>query len=262
MRGVRFAQLTDTHVTRDGPQAQHLRAAIAFINGLRPPATALLLSGDAVNNGQADQYAVLRDVLEGSDAPVYVVPGNHDRREALRATLPESRYPGVGGGRLNYAVDAGPVRLIGLDSSHWRRPGGVLDTASLTWLDESLGMAPERPALIFMHHPPFRTGVNAADAFGFKGLAAFRSIVARRPAVRRIIAGHIHCERHAAIAQALATTSISSTPQVVPEVFERHILGLRPEPAGFALHDWTGDAFTSTTYVADGRGGFAARPTP
>lgn len=262
MRGVRFAQLTDTHVTRDGPQATHLRAAIAYLNGLRPRTDALLLSGDAVNNGDAEQYAVLRDVLEHSAAPVYVVPGNHDRRAALRATLPESRYPGVHGARLNYAVDAGPVRLIGLDSSDWLRPGGVLDAATLTWLDENLGAAPDRPALIFMHHPPFRTGVNAADVFGFTGLTAFRSIVARHPAVRRIIAGHIHCERRAPIAQALATTSISSTPQVVPEVFERRILAMRPEPAGFALLDWTGDAFRSTTYVADGGGGFAARLTP
>jgi hypothetical protein len=93
--------------------------------------------------------------------------------------------------------------------------------------------------------------------FGFRGLRRFREIVGGCPAVRRIIAGHIHCERQARIGSALASTSISSIPQRVPELFERgRMLGFRPEPAGFATHEWRDGTFVSTTYVNAGGGRF------
>ncbi len=254
-----IAQITDTHITRDGEQARYLTEAIAWINAMRPRPAAVLLTGDTVNNGQRDQYTILKAILARCDAAVYLIPGNHDRRAALREVLPEAYFPGVRGERLHYALGAHPIRMIGLDTSEIGRPGGFLDAGSLTWLDAALAAAPAQPTLLFMHHPPFRTGVNAADLLGFKGLRRFRTIVALHPAVRRIVAGHIHCERRAHIAQALATTSISSAPQRVPELFERHILGLRPEAPGFATHAWVNDAFASTTYVNAGGGRFVER---
>ncbi|MGD0475360.1 MAG: phosphodiesterase [Candidatus Velthaea sp.] len=256
-----FAQITDTHITRDGPEAGYLAATIAWINALRPLPAAVLVSGDTVDDGGLAQYAVLRDLLARCAAPVYVVPGNHDRREALRAVLPGAYFPGTPGERLDFSVDIGPLRIVGLDTSEQRRTGGILRAAPLDWLDHCLDAAAARPTLIFMHHPPFRTGVNAADLFGFVGLARFRAIVARRPAVRRIIAGHIHCERRAELGQALATTSISSIPQRVPELFEGgRLLGLRREAPGFATHEWRTDGFASMTFVNAGDGRFVARP--
>lgn len=255
-----LAQITDTHISRHGPQARYLDETIAWINAMRPRPDALLLSGDAVHNGRRCEYAALRDLLARSDVPVYVVPGNHDERGALRDTLPAAYFPGAAGRRVDYAVETGGVRIIGLDTAEQRRPGGILPSATLDWLEAILSSSPPQPALIFMHHPPFRTGVNAADLFGFAGLRRLHNIVARHPAVRRLIAGHIHCERRAEIAGALATTSISSIPQRVPELFERgHVLRFRPEPAGFATHAWRDERFVSTTYVNAGGGRFVER---
>ncbi len=257
-----IAQLSDTHITLDGPQASDLLAAIAWLNGLPARPDVVLLSGDVTNNGRPDQYARLREVLAVCAVEVVVVPGNHDDRDALRATLPDTHYPGVIGESLNYAIDRGPLRIIGLDTTAPRRPGGILDDASLTWLDGTLAAAPGRPALLFMHHPPFRTGVNLADIFGFKGLRHFESIVRRHAHVRRIVAGHVHCERRTTIGQALVTTGLSSTPQLVPELFERRLAGFRPEPAGFALLTWADDTFTTMTYVHDRSGKAGADDSP
>jgi 3',5'-cyclic AMP phosphodiesterase CpdA len=256
---VLIAQVTDTHITSDGAQAAYLTAALAFIASLEPQPAAVVMSGDLADSGRPHEYALLRDILARCALPVYVVPGNHDRRGPLRAALPEAYYPGTSGEHLNYTIETAPVRLVALDSSKPRRSGGFLDDAALAWLDATLTQAPVRPTLLFLHHPPFRTGVNAADLLGFHGLHRLHAIVARHPALRRIVAGHIHCERSATIGRALATTSISSAPQHVPELFERHILGLRSEPAGFALHAWNADAFTSTTYVNIGGGRFIER---
>ena len=160
---------------------------------------------------------------------------------------------------MNFAIDAHPVRLIGIDTSEPGWPGGFLPATSLRWLDTTLNDTPARPALLFMHHPPFRTGVNLADVFGFHGLRRLTAILARHPTARRIISGHVHCERHAVVGGALATTSISTAPQRVPEVFEQRMLGLRAEPAGFATHAWENGTFTSTTFVNVGDGRFVER---
>jgi Icc protein len=257
---VLLAQITDTHITRNGPQARYLGEIIAQINALRPLPDAVLLSGDAADDGRREQYAALRDLLARCESAVYVVPGNHDARAALRDVLPAAYFPGAAATRVDFSVDVGAIRAIGLDTAEQRRPGGILPPVTLDWLDATLAADPARPTLIFMHHPPFRTGVNAADMFGFSGLSRFRAIVARYPAVRRIIAGHIHCERFAAVGGALASTSLSSIPQRVPELFERRrVLHFRPEPAGFATHEWRDGAFVSITYVNVGGGRFVER---
>jgi 3',5'-cyclic AMP phosphodiesterase CpdA len=256
---VLIAQITDTHITRDGAQADYLAGVLAKIMTLDPLPTALVLSGDTVHHGRPEQYAILRDVLARCSIPVYAVPGNHDSREAFRDVLPATHFPGVSGERVHYVVDRHPVRLVGLDTSEPRRPGGYLDAASLAWLEATLAAEPTRPTLIFMHHPPFRTGVNAADLFGFKGGREFRRIVARHAAVRRIVAGHVHCERRATIGQAIATSGISTAPQQVPELFERRLLGFRPETPGFTLHAWSGAAFVSTTLINAGAHQFVER---
>jgi Icc protein len=256
---VLIAQVTDTHISANGTQAAYLTETLTFIAALQPRPVAIVMSGDLVDSGRAEEYTRLRDILARCDLPIYVVPGNHDRRGPLRAVLPQAHFPGTRGERLDYTIEASPLRLIALDSSKPRRSGGFLDDAALAWLNETLTDAPDRPTLLFMHHPPFRTGVNAADMLGFRGVRRFRAIVAAHPALQRIVGGHIHCERSATIGGALATTSISSAPQHVPELFERHILGLRNEPPGFALHLWNGSTFTSTTYVNLGAGRFVER---
>jgi 3',5'-cyclic AMP phosphodiesterase CpdA len=256
---VLIAQITDTHVTMRGAQASNLGSALAALAGLRPKPDVIVLTGDAVHRGLHAEYAMLRDVLARSSIPVYLVPGNHDRRSVLRAVLPDRYFPGVRGERLHFTLERGPVRLIGLDTTTPGRPGAFLGAPDIAWLDTALGAEPERPALIFMHHPPFRTGVRLADILGFAGLNALRATVGRHPAVQLLVAGHIHCERSAAFAHTRATTTLSTTPQHVPEVFERRIVGLRPEPAGFALHTWTGGGFVSRNYAADASGTFRQR---
>jgi 3',5'-cyclic AMP phosphodiesterase CpdA len=256
---VRIAQLTDTHVTLDGAQARYLTEALVWVGTCLPRPDAVVISGDTVDGGRREQYARLSDVLSAQALPIFLIPGNHDRRAPLRTELPAVYYPGTPGERLNYVVDAGAVRLVALDTSQPRHSGGFVDDASLTWLETVLRDAPQRPVFLFMHHPPFRTGVNMADLLGFRGLRRLREIIAANPAVRRLVAGHIHCERQARIGQTLASTGISSAPQTVPELFERRLIGLRPEPPGLTLHDWNGEHFASTTYVNAGDGRFTER---
>ena len=76
-----IAQLSDIHL--DGVSSlQRLDRVLQWVAELRPDAVAV--SGDLANNAHVANYAVLKARLEALGAPLLVVPGNVDSREAMR----------------------------------------------------------------------------------------------------------------------------------------------------------------------------------
>src|SRR6185312_14513659 len=124
---------------------------------------AVLVSGDLTEFGGPDEYAMVRELIDPIGAPVHAIAGNHDDRGALRAAfglLGEAADP------VQWAVDLGPLRLIGLDTTIPGRADGALDAERLEWLDAELARVPDQPTLLAMHHPPIATGVAPWDAIG------------------------------------------------------------------------------------------------
>ena len=85
-----IVQMTDLHVVardrlcyRKIPTNVQLAEAVAHINALDPRPDAIIASGDLTDHGRTEEYDVLREILADLVPPVFVVPGNHDRREAL-----------------------------------------------------------------------------------------------------------------------------------------------------------------------------------
>jgi 3',5'-cyclic-AMP phosphodiesterase len=265
-----IAQLTDTHITRPGRRralvtdtARYLARCIDAVNRLRPRPDVAVLTGDLTERGACEEYARLRGLLDALAVPWYVVPGNHDDRARFRATFADRADLPAGGAPIEYVVDDFPVRLIGVDSTSPGHAGGAISAASLAWLNARLAEGRHRPTLLFMHHPPFRTGVRYLDALGFRGVDQLATIVRAHPQIRQIVSGHVHCVRQARWNGVVASTSLSTAPQLVPELFERRPLWLRLEPPGFALHLWRGphEIVSRTLVLADG--GIALRaPTP
>ena len=84
------------------------------------------------------------------------------------------------------------MRLVGLDTLVPGEPGGRLDAERLAWLDARLAGAPARPTVIFMHHPPFATGIAVMDGMGLDGAEGFGAVIRRHSQVERIVCGHLH----------------------------------------------------------------------
>lgn len=173
------AQISDLHVMRKGRRMDHmvntgkyLRRCIARLNALKPRPDIVIATGDLVDAGKPKEYKRLRNILEELRIPLYVVPGNHDSGGAFREAFADRGYLPMHGPAAQYVIDGYDVRLIGLDTTRAGEVGGGLDEERLSWLDEQLGETPVRPTLIFMHHPPFRTGIRQLDAPGFRGRAA------------------------------------------------------------------------------------------
>jgi len=58
--------------------------------GPDPRPDAVIASGDLTDCGLDEEYAVLDEILSRLSMPVFVVPGNHNRRERLRGTMGRS----------------------------------------------------------------------------------------------------------------------------------------------------------------------------
>src|SRR5215470_11279955 len=77
-------------------------------------------------------------------------------RARMRAALPDQPYAQAAGA-LNIASRAGAVDVVLIDSTVPNAPHGEIDAGTLAWIDTTLAASTTRPALIFLHHPPFVT---------------------------------------------------------------------------------------------------------
>ena len=253
------AQISDTHVKRKGKLLHHmvntakaLRRCIACLNAFEPRPDIVVATGDLTDGGKPKEYKRLRRLLDELEIPLYLIPGNHDDRQHLRAAFPHHGYLQNGSPYVQYVVEGFPVRLIALDSTDPSRSGGFLDQERLLWLEARLAEAPTAPTILLVHHPPFVTGIRPMDAPGFIGVERFGEIVARHANVERIACGHIHRAMQVRWNGTLACTAPSTAHQVVLDLRRNSPLGFTLEPPGFLLHVWEHNAGMVTHTVTLG----------
>ena len=246
-----IVQISDTHVCAEGTRLygridtnSGLRRAVETINRLMPAPDAVLVSGDLVDSGEAAQYAALRAILGRLVAPVYVLPGNHDSRERLKAAFADHAYlPSAG--FLHYAVELGPVTLIALDTVVPGEDGGTLCAARLGWLQAQLEKRRDRPVIIAMHHPPVPIGIDWLDRTACANAEGLAAVVGRYPQVERIFCGHVHRAAQLRFAGTVVATAPSTAYQVALELGHDGEPHLIHEPPAFLLHRWQADALLS-----------------
>jgi 3',5'-cyclic AMP phosphodiesterase CpdA len=194
-----IAQVSDTHIlarASDHPaaswRADCLRRCIADINEQRHDA--VIFTGDTVQHGQPEEYAHLRELLAPLRAPLYLIPGNRDNNDALRSAFGDQAYLQGNGDFLHYAVDDHARRLVAIDSTSPGERKGVFCQTRQVWLEAVLSERPNRPTLLFIHHPPFDIEDHYIDGYRRpEEAAALADVVSRHPQVEGLICGHVHC---------------------------------------------------------------------
>ena len=192
------AQISDTHILSPESElpaarlrAECLERCVAAINRESPDA--VILTGDTVQHGQPDEYAWLREMLAPLQAPLYMVPGNRDDNDEMRRAFSDAPFLPEKGPFLHYAIEDFETRLVALDSTLAGERKGRFCEQRQAWLEETLAMQPERPTLLFIHHPPFDVGDHYVGGYRRpEEAAALRSIVERHPQVTGMLCGHVH----------------------------------------------------------------------
>ncbi len=253
-----IAQLTDLHLRPRGQPAYRVsetnmlvERAFDALAALRPAPDVVLITGDLTDNGQRAEYEVLQTLLGRLPMPVFMIPGNHDRRDMMRAVVGTGRPGQPHPDFLHFAVEDWPVRLIGLDSLIPGASAGALCPARLAFLDDALCSAPTRPTIVFVHHPPFDCGIDHMDAIRLiEGAAELDSILSRHPQVQRLLCGHVHRSVVTRFGGTIASIAPSVAHQVAFDFRNKRQGGLVFEPPAFDLHWWSNDRIVShTVYV-------------
>jgi 3',5'-cyclic-AMP phosphodiesterase len=255
-----ICQLTDLHVRPAGATADEnaetnklTARAFGVVADLKPLPDVVLITGDLTECGLADEYRNLAEMLGRTlIPPVYVIPGNHDRRDNLRIGL--GYLPGVTRDPdfIQYVIEDQPVRIVMLDTLVPGSDHGELSGGRLEWLDRNLAAQPTRPTLVAMHHPPFVTGMGHMDRIALRDSGLFRAVIAQHRQVERIICGHHHRPIIGRCAQAVASVSPSVSHQVALNLDPDEKGAFNFEPPAFQLHAWQQlEGFVSHTVYTD-----------
>jgi len=222
-----LVQITDCHVVR-GPGGEAAAAAleqvVAGIVALPIPPAAVLLSGDIVHEGDADDYAFVHELLSPVTSPVYAIPGNHDDPALVHGAFGNPGEAEVAGLRMVLC----DTHVAGTDAGH-------LDLDALA----ARLAGDERPTLVAMHHPPLRTGIPAIDALALPmdertGLA---ELLAASPQVVRVVCGHVHRITFETLGGCGVFTCPATWEQLEPGP-EFGSLAFVERGRAFAIHTW------------------------
>lgn len=242
-----IAQVSDLHIRRPGELASGrvdtaggLARCVARLNQLDPRPDLAALTGDLVDSGHPEEYHHLRQLLEPLAMPYYLIPGNHDSRDALRQGFPDHDYLHRDPRFLHYVIEDFPLRLVFLDTLEPGREWGRLDDERARWLEQRLAEAPQRPTLVFMHHPPFDCGIAGMDRIKCRNPEPLAEILRRNLQVERLCCGHAHRALQTRWAGVPACIAPSSAHQLFPDLRSDgvHPLQFVLEPSGFLLHLW------------------------
>ena len=247
---ILLAQISDLHIKPPGQlaygrvdTAKALERCVAILNEFKPAPDFVVISGDLADTPVVEEYADLTRLLAPLKLPFAVIPGNHDSREMMRATFSKARYA-FPSGALNQKVEVGGLDLLLLDSSVPGKPHGALDAPTLQWLDATLSSSIDRPALLFLHHPPVTTGIWHMDRQNLSNASEFAAIVRRHPRARLVACGHVHRATLTMFAGIPCTICPAPNHAVDLDLDKLREPSLKVEPPAFHLHAWfPGDGF-------------------
>lgn len=255
---VRLIHFTDLHLLTsantlyDGFDSDaSLRQTLACLRAQAEPFDSLIVTGDLAHDEQRETYLRIRDLFLPWLPKCVFIPGNHDCRDSLYEVLPYNLQRH--GERLNSVITVGNWRLIGLDSHVPGEIPGRLGPDQIHWLQRELNSAPDRPTLLFIHHPPVTVGSPWLDEIGLTDAEEFWRIVRGPRPVYAICCGHVHQEMQSERNGVVVLTTPSTSIQFVPRT-------LKPEyentPPGFRILELSADGFnTRVVRLASGGDG-------
>lgn len=239
-----IAQISDLHVKPMGVLAYQrvdtaaaLARCIKELNRFTPRPDLVVISGDLVDSPSNEAYDHFTRLLTTLELPFAAIPGNHDDRDLMRAALPQP-YASPRGA-LHSVREVGGVDVVLIDSVTPGENYGTLDADGLAWLETALSTSTTRPALLFLHHPPFAAGIAHMDVQNLRNAGDLAAILRRHRRARLIAAGHVHRAALTNFAGIAATICPAPNHAVALDLDARLPPSFTVEPPAFHLHVWS-----------------------
>ena len=163
-----------------------LDSMVQHIDALDPKPAFVIISGDAVRHGYADEYdSYLFPALAKTEIPYFIAIGNHDVGMGARADEFRAMF---GEDTLNFHFDYGKSRFVFLDNcsvtTQW--------SDNLNLADQWLKSAPKDfRTYVSLHKPPTTIKKWAYHAMSEKDSVPFTDLMTKHQ-VDEVYCGHIH----------------------------------------------------------------------
>lgn len=174
-----IAQVSDIHASSENDHLQRFERVLTWLADLQPDI--LVLTGDLTDGGWREGYQQIAERLERQNYPSLILPGNSDDRHLMAMIWGSVGRSDTPTQALHFSHQAGELRLIGLDSTVDRQDYGCV-TGHLEWLDKQLNDAGNSPALLFMHHHVFESGIPTLDESMCRGIDLLETLIKNAPA--------------------------------------------------------------------------------
>lgn len=223
---VRFAHISDTHITREDDQPfrpeHYSERMIGIIEAMRakrsaaPTAPAVLPrvasqrlveevnrlpfrldfvlhTGDIMTDPIPEEYDAAHAILSQINAPVYYLAGNHDNLHGIQSFLSRN---GVVHEPYDYTVEINGVVLVCMDSAtHGTDHAGHFSQEQIDWLRDICTADDSRPIVVGIHHPVLRFNMHFLDMLiTDNGEAVHEVLKLAGSRLRGVFSGHIHEE--------------------------------------------------------------------
>jgi Icc protein len=257
MTTTQILQLSDLHPFADPderlfgiPTRELLAEVVAHIqaSGMRPDH--VVVTGDHTHDELPETYAAVREILEPFLDRLWLVPGNHDDRAALRSEFAD-RVPADGAERITFAFEAGNWLCLGLDTHVPGEVSGRVGSHQIEWIRRQLDERRPAAAVLFMHHPPVELGVAWLDRIGLEDAFELHRLIADDPRIRLVCCGHVHHESSHRLGAAEVVTAPSTGLQFSPV---DNVVRYETAPPGYRLIELRDDGYsTSVVRVPEAR---------
>lgn len=231
---LHVVQITDTHLFAEAGRRMHdvdtrerFERVVAAVAANEQP-DLLLATGDLAQDESVEAYREFATTLAPLDIPALALAGNHDNPAHMAAA-----FAGTAIG-MDKQTDVGAWRIVQLHTQVPNETFGRLDDGELALLKAALET--DRPTLICLHHPPVSVGSPWLDAIGLTNSAIFFEIIDRYPAVRGVVAGHVHQDTYNRRGAVDYFTTPSTSVQFRPSVTQPALDGAAPGYRRLHLH--------------------------
>ena len=211
-----ITHLCDTHISLPEPVGSHrlddLQCTVDEINGLETQPDIVMHGGDIAHDGKLEEYRAAHDILQTLKAPLFVMPGNKDKRGPMGEVFGDYYGDCPSPEFVQYAIDDFDTRIIVLDTLDDGERLGILCDQRFADFEAMLAQEPQKPTVIFMHHPMFEIP-EAPRPFQFVSQAnvdRIAELLLRNSQVERIYCSHAHRFGKGVIG-GVETSCISST---------------------------------------------------
>ena len=224
MGGLRFVQISDSHIGFDRPAntdvTATLRAAIAKIKAAPERPSFVLHTGDLTHLSKPSEFDTLQQVLAELSLPVFYVPGEHDVLEDDGKSYLQRFGKGTQGAGW-YSFDQSGAHFIGLVNVVNLKAGGLgtLGADQLEWLEKDVTrLTSSTPIVVFAHIPLW--SVYPEWGWGTDDSVRALSYLKRFGSVS-VLNGHIHqvmqkVEGHVSFHTAMSTAFPQPAPGSAP----------------------------------------------